>query len=31
MATKNGFIHLKELQLSGRKAMNSLDFLRGFR
>jgi methionyl-tRNA formyltransferase len=31
MATKNGFIHLKDLQLSGRKAMNSLDFLRGFR
>jgi methionyl-tRNA formyltransferase len=27
---KNGFIQIKELQLSGRKAMNSVDFLRGF-
>lgn len=27
---KNGFIHLAELQLSGRKVMNSGDFLRGF-
>jgi methionyl-tRNA formyltransferase len=31
MSTENGFIHLKELQLSGRKAMNSVDFLRGSR
>jgi len=27
---KNGFIQIMELQLSGRKAMNSVDFLRGF-
>ena len=30
VGTKNGFIHLTELQLSGRKVMNSGDFLRGF-
>jgi len=26
----DGFFHITELQLSGRKAMNSVDFLRGF-
>jgi methionyl-tRNA formyltransferase len=30
VGAKNGFIHLTELQLSGRKIMNSGDFLRGF-
>jgi methionyl-tRNA formyltransferase len=30
VGAKNGFIHLLELQLQGRKAMNSGDFLRGF-
>ena len=28
---KNGFIHLQEVQLSGRKVMNTVDFLRGSR
>jgi len=27
---KNGFLHLDEVQLSGRKTMNCADFLRGF-
>ncbi len=31
IATADGFIHVGELQLSGRKAMNSVDFLRGAR
>ncbi|MFZ4520973.1 MAG: methionyl-tRNA formyltransferase [Bacteroidales bacterium] len=30
VGAKNGYIHLNELQLSGRKVMNSGDFLRGF-
>ncbi len=30
VGAKNGFIHLVELQIPGRKAMNSGDFLRGF-
>ena len=30
LGVKKGFIHLVELQLSGRKAMNTGDFLRGF-
>jgi methionyl-tRNA formyltransferase len=30
VGAKNGFIYLEELQLSGRKVMNSGDFLRGF-
>jgi methionyl-tRNA formyltransferase len=30
VGAKNGFIHLEEVQLSGRKVMNSGDFLRGF-
>ena len=30
VSAKNGFIHLEELQLAGRKVMNSGDFLRGF-
>ena len=30
VGAKNGFIHLVELQLPGRKVMNSGDFLRGF-
>ena len=30
VAVKNGFIHLQELQLAGRKTMNTADFLRGF-
>ncbi|MCX6266595.1 MAG: methionyl-tRNA formyltransferase [Bacteroidetes bacterium] len=30
VAAKNGFIHLLELQLAGRKVMNTADFLRGF-
>lgn len=30
VGAKNGFIRLDELQLSGRKIMNSGDFLRGF-
>ena len=30
VSTKNGFIQIKELQLSGRKAMNTVDFLHGF-
>jgi methionyl-tRNA formyltransferase len=30
VGAKNGFIHLNQLQLSGRKVMNSGDFLRGF-
>ncbi|MEI7726794.1 MAG: methionyl-tRNA formyltransferase [Bacteroidota bacterium] len=30
VGVKKGFIHLVELQLSGRKAMNTGDFLRGF-
>ena len=31
IATADGYIHVGELQLSGRKAMNSVDFLRGAR
>jgi methionyl-tRNA formyltransferase len=30
IAAKNGFIHLSELQLQGRKVMHCADFLRGF-
>ncbi|MEI7501385.1 MAG: methionyl-tRNA formyltransferase [Bacteroidota bacterium] len=30
IGAENGFIHLEELQLPGRKAMNSVDFLNGF-
>ena len=30
IGAKNGIIHITELQLSGRKVMNSGDFLRGF-
>ncbi|MDP1622080.1 MAG: methionyl-tRNA formyltransferase [Bacteroidales bacterium] len=30
VGAKNGFIHLEELQLSGRKVMSTGDFLRGF-
>lgn len=30
VGAKNGFVHLVELQLSGRKTMNNGDFLRGF-
>lgn len=30
IGAKNGFIHLAELQMPGRKAMNSGDFLRGY-
>lgn len=31
VSVKNGFIYLNEVQLSGRKAMNTVDFLRGYR
>lgn len=31
VSAKNGFIYLNEVQLSGRKAMNTVDFLRGYR
>jgi methionyl-tRNA formyltransferase len=30
VAVRNGFIHLSEVQPAGRKAMNSLDFLKGY-
>jgi methionyl-tRNA formyltransferase len=30
IAVRNGFIHLCEVQPAGRKAMNSLDFLKGY-
>jgi len=30
VAVRNGFIHLCDLQPAGRKAMNSLDFLKGY-
>ncbi len=30
VGAKNGFVQVTELQLAGRKAMNSADFLRGF-
>ena len=30
VAVRNGFIHLTEVQPAGRKAMNSLDFLKGY-
>ncbi len=30
VSVRNGFVHLAELQLSGRKVMNTADFLRGF-
>lgn len=30
IAVKDGFIHLQEIQLAGRKKMNSEEFLRGF-
>ena len=30
VSAKNGYIHLEELQLPGRKVLNSRDFLRGF-
>jgi methionyl-tRNA formyltransferase len=30
IGTKNGFIELQLLQMSGRKVMNSGDFLRGY-
>ena len=30
IGAKNGFVEILELQLSGRKVMNSGDFLRGF-
>lgn len=31
VAVRNGYLHLKELQLSGKKRMKTADFLRGFR
>jgi methionyl-tRNA formyltransferase len=30
VAVRDGFIHLKEVQPAGRKAMNSLEFLKGY-
>ena len=31
VAVKDGFIHLEKIQQAGKKAMNTADFLRGFR
>ena len=31
IATKDGFVHIHELQLSGKKRMKTQDFLRGYR